>query len=144
MCCRIEDRFEQADKEANGNDVLRCGHSRKTERENRPQQLARGYPNAGANLCQNNLAGNLSNDISARPGNVDHVQLVVVHLQIFFHAGDVCVGNVGLVQILDEVSQAKDGEDTKIQALHESCLFFRATRLVVPDVGVPWHLGLCF
>lgn len=142
MRSRIEDRFEQTNEEANGDNMLRCGHGRKAEREHRPQQLAGGYPNAGANLRQNNLAGNLSDDVTARPSDVYHVQFVVVHLQVFFHAGDVCVGDVRLVQVLDEVSQAEDGEDAEIEALYEGCLFFGATGLVVPNVGVPRHLGL--
>lgn len=101
---RVEDGLEQADEEADGDDVVGRGHGGEAEGEHCPDELAGGDPDAGADFGQDDLRGHLADDVAAGPGDVDHVELVGVHGEVFFHAADVGVGDVGLVEVFDEVA----------------------------------------
>jgi hypothetical protein len=46
----------------------------------------------------------LSKGVAGGPGYVDEIQLVGIHVEGFFHAGDVGIGDVGLVEVFDEVT----------------------------------------
>ena len=101
---RVEDGLEQADEEADGDDVVGRGHGGEAEGEHCPDKLAGGDPDGGTDFGQDYLRGHLADDVAAGPGDVDHVELVGVHGEVFFHAADVGVGDVGLVEVFDEVA----------------------------------------
>jgi hypothetical protein len=101
---RVEDALQQADEEADRDDVVGGCHGGQAEGEHCPDELAGRDPDGGADFCQDDLAGDLADDVAAGPGDVDHVELVAVHGQIFFHARDVGIGDVGLVEVFDEVA----------------------------------------
>lgn len=104
--------------------MVRLRHGGQAEGEHRPNKLARRDPDTWSDFCQDNLAGHLADDVATSPGDIDQVELIAVHLQVFFHARDVGVGDIGLVEVLDEVSQAEDEEDEEVESLYECHLLF--------------------
>lgn len=105
----------------------------------RPHQFARRDPDAGPDFCKDNLRRDLANDISGSPSNINDVDLIGIHGQIFLHSGDIGVRNVRLIQVLDEVTQRQDNQNAYVQLLYESNFFFGSAGLIVPDVRPPWN-----
>lgn len=136
----IEDTLNQADQEADGDDLIAAARSGEAERQDRPYQLTAWDPYRRSDFGENKLGRQLSDDISGGPCHVYQVQLVRVHGQILLHAGHVCIGNVCLVQILDEVSEAEDRQERNIEFLDEFPLFGSPRRFII--LGKP--LGLIF
>jgi hypothetical protein len=124
------------------NNVVGSGDSSQTESKHRPDQFARRYPDARPHFCQDNLAWDLSDDIATSPGDIYHVQLILVHLKIFLHARDISIGDVGLVQILDEIAKTENQEDVEVEFLYECRFLLGATWIVVPDVCIPRYFDL--
>ena len=73
------DGLEQADEEADGDDVVGRGHGGKAEGDHCPDKLAAGDPDGGTDFGQDYLRGHLADDVAAGPGDVDHIELVGVH-----------------------------------------------------------------
>lgn len=59
----IEDALDEAHEEANSDDLTARGRGGKSEREECPDELAARYPDGRANLGENELRGELPDDI---------------------------------------------------------------------------------
>lgn len=131
MGCRVKDTLHETDKEPDRDDVVtgRCGSE--AEREHRPDEFAAWNPDGRADLGQDKLTGQLTNDITRSPCDVNHIELVRIHLEVLFHPGNVGIGNVGLIQIFDEVSEAEDGDQEAIKLLDELSLLWSPRGIIV-------------
>ena len=68
------------------------------------------------------------------------VDLISIHGQIFLHAADESIADIGLVEIFDEVAKGKHGDEVAVEFVDEDAFSVGAAGLVVPDVGPPWWL----
>lgn len=80
VCRRVEDALHETDEKSDRDDVVAGRGGGKAESEDRPDELAAGDPDRGADFGEDELAGQLADDISRGPGNIDHVELIRVHL----------------------------------------------------------------
>ena len=138
---RIEGRLKQSDEEPQRDYLVRSLHSRHAESQRRPDKLTERDPPARADLRQQNLRGDLSDDVSTGPGGIDDVQLLREHSQIFSHAADVCISDVDRVEVFHEEAERQDGDEMDVQFLNEATLFSGTARLPIPDVRPPWWLA---
>ena len=103
------------------------------------------------------MRGELTNYVAGGPSNVDEVELVGVHVQVFFHAGHVGVGDASLGEVFDEVAKGENCEEGEIEFLDEFTFGWGAGWVVVlcswllteigrvymktyPNVRPPWCL----
>lgn len=125
VCGRIEDTFAKPDEESNADDLIAGRGSGERESENGPHELTAGYPDRWTDLGEYELRRKLPYDIASSPGNINHVELVCVHSQVFLHPRYICIGYVGLVKIFDEVAEAQNGQEACVQLLNENPLLMR-------------------
>lgn len=77
-----------------------------------------------------------TNDVSHRPARLHVIQLILVQSEILLHARDKCIVDIYLVKVLDEVSQASESEDRRIELEQKPALFGRLVQ-TVPEVRLP-------
>lgn len=106
----VKDRLCKSDEESDYDDMVAGFRCRKRESQHCPHQLAAWYPYRWADFRENDLTGNLANNVSDSPGGINQVDLVPVHGQILLHPTHEGITDVGLIQILDEVAQRQDGD----------------------------------
>lgn len=91
---RVEGGFKQTNEEPDGDNMVRSLRRCETEGQHGPYQLASRNPDRRAQLGENNLRWDLAEDIPDCPGRVDEVELVSAHLEVFFHAAHVGIGDL--------------------------------------------------
>ena len=83
-------------------------------------------------VVQRNVARHLSDCISNSEDSVNLIELISLEVQLFSHARDVCIIEVGPVEIVEEVHQAAEGKDEEIKLLDQ--LAFTWHTVVTPKV----------
>lgn len=76
----------------------------------------RGHP------LQYQVVGDLAEEVSAIENGVDLVELGSLEIEVFFGTGDVCVIEVGAIEIVDPVHQAHVSHDEKIDLKDQTSL----------------------
>jgi len=74
-----------------------------------------------------------SHDITTGEDRVNDGELVAQEAQIFLHAGDIGLCQVGTIQIIHEVHHAAEGQNKKIQLPHQ--LLLRRRTLLGVEIG---------
>lgn len=128
---RVEDTFTESNEKSNADDLVASRGSRKCECENRPDELTAWYPDGRANLCEDELGRQLTYDVASSPRNINQIELVGVHGQVFLHPRYICVGYVGLVKIFDKVAEAQDREEASVQLLDENPFLMSPRGLII-------------
>ena len=115
---RLEHRLEEADN----HDLLRRPRERRAQREHAPDDHARREPEARPHELQREVVRELAKDVPAVEDGVDLVELRAVEAQVLAHAGDVRVGEVRAVEVVDPVHEADEGEDDGVGFEEEGLL----------------------
>jgi hypothetical protein len=64
----------------------------------------------------------LSDGIADCEDGVDLVELIALKVQLFPHTRNICVVQIGSIKVIEEVHQATECEDKKIQLLNQLSL----------------------
>lgn len=133
---RVETRFEEANEEAESVESLDVFDGGRAERGDAPSELERRDDPARRHDSQQQVARNLANDIADGPdGRASH-QLVAVHVHVLLHATEEGIVDVGLVNILQKVTNRCKGENAGIHLKEQPALILRQIP-GVPDVAFP-------
>ena len=132
----VESGFGEADEKADAVHLFGCVAAGEGEGQDRPDHLHGGDPDAGPDAGQDEVGRDLADDIAHCPKGLHVVQLVLVQAEVLFHSADEGVGDVGLVEILDEVAQGGEGQEGGVE-FEEEAAFLGTLVERVPDVGPP-------
>lgn len=128
----LEEAHEEAEHVQLG-DVAQPGLA---ERERAPRDLHAGEEQARPDALDDERRGDLHDGVGAGVGGPRVGVLVAVHGQVLLHARHVGVGEVALVEVLEEEAQAADGEDGEVELAEEDALRGALeVRVRVPDEG---------
>lgn len=87
-------------EEADGHDALGVVHGGGHHSQAGPDQHAGREEVSRLHIVQRQVGGDLADDVADREAGVDHVQLVAHEAEVFLHARDVGIAEVGSVQLL--------------------------------------------
>lgn len=125
MQSRPTSRFDKADAESQGINLLRALAFVQEQHEDAPHKLGDRKVEPRRDLGQQDLGGDLADDVAdLEPG--DHpVELVSPEAQVLLHPRDEGIVDVVAVQVLGEEREAAERQDGEVELLHELLLLFR-------------------
>jgi len=106
--------FRYAQKEPNRHDTLGITHRGRDHRKRTPEknhgweEVAR--PDVGH--CQ--IGRDLADNVTDGKDGVDDIELVAVKGKLLLHTGYIRIGQVGAIEVVEEVGNAAEGEDKEV------------------------------
>lgn len=98
MCAGKHGRFEHANDEANGIQLVDVGGAAGCKGGDAPEHFKRRQEPAGEfGPAHQHETGHLEDDVGGEVGDIEVVELVAVEAKVFLEAGDVGIGDVCLV-----------------------------------------------
>lgn len=92
------------------------------------------HPTARSNEQQFVISEALnSHDIPASKDGGYLGQLIALKIEVFFHARDIGLGQVGAVKVVEEIHEAAEGQNEEIDFANQFPLF---SRFIRPQVGL--------
>ena len=120
--------FENALEEANGHDLVRVVGEACAEGKEAPAGTGKWEPYPRGYLLQYQVVGDLAEQVSAIEDGIDLVELSSLEIEVFFGTGDVCIVEVGAIEIVDPIHQAHVSHDEKIDLKDQTPLCFGGRR----------------
>lgn len=108
---RHKGSFSKANEEAAETEAPSSSNSRHTDSHKRPDKHAAGEEDSRGSLCEDNVGGDLREDVA----HVEHGDTRrpdrICHVKIFLHACESSVGDVNSIKIAASVSKRNIGRD---------------------------------
>ena len=93
-----------------------------------PARTGKWKPYPRGYLLQYQVVGDLAEQVSAIEDGIDLVELGSLEIEVFFGTGDVCIVEVGAIEIVDPVHQAHVSHDEEIDLKDQTSLCFGGRR----------------
>lgn len=99
VCADKGGRFADALEEADGHDGARVVHGGRHHGQAAPEDHHEREPDARLDVVQRQVGWDLAEHVADGEAGVDDAELVAYEAEVFFHAGDVGIGEVGSVEL---------------------------------------------
>ena len=110
-----ESTLTKPNQETNSIKLLIRSDGRSTEGEDRPKNLECRNHIRRTKSCDQDDSWELRDNITSSENVARICELVAIHLQRFFHARDVGIAQVSLVEILAEVPKTRVGQEIEVE-----------------------------
>lgn len=119
---------------ANDHNLPRMPRKRRAQRQQTPTETRRRQPDTGRAFLQNQIIRDLADQVAGVENGVDLIELRAAggEVQLFACARDVCVAEVGAVEVVDPVHETHVRENEAVE-FEEEMAFFARRRRFSPD-----------
>lgn len=114
MCPSKCASFRQTQKEPDSHDTLRVTHRSGDHRKSTPEKHHSRKEISRSDVGHGQVGGNLADNVTNGEDGVDDIELVAMKGKLLLHAGHIRIGQIGAIEVVEEVGDAAEGEDKEV------------------------------